>query len=68
VTLRPLPPTQRQPEEEQQRINRNLLSSGYTSISDLSAGETWNFEIDFRGYTANAIETAIDYEIFLTVS
>ena len=34
--------------------NGNLLSSGYTIIRDFPAGETWSFEIDFRGYTANA--------------
>jgi len=48
--------------------NGNVLGSGFTNITDLPAGETWRFEIEFTSYSTDAGDDVSDYELYLTDS
>lgn len=48
--------------------NGNVLGSGFTNVTDLPAGETWSFEIEFTSYSTEVSDDVSDYELYLTDS
>ena len=46
----------------------NVLGSSFTNVTDLPAGETWSFEIEFTSYSTDAGDDVSDYELYLTDS
>ena len=46
----------------------NLLNSGSANISDLPAGETWKFEVEYLSVSPNKPDKPDDYTVTLTTS
>lgn len=45
-----------------------VLGSGFTNVTDLPAGETWSFEVEFISYNQTADTRVTDHEVTLSDS